>query len=53
MLDGLFVLSGVDGIVAAAGTIVTALGAVVGVALAFKLGPKAITWGLGKIKLGR
>jgi len=43
----------IDGIVTNAGTIVTALAAVVTAALAFKLGPKAITWGLGKIKLGR
>jgi len=45
-------LFAINNAVSAAGTVVTALAAVVSVALAFKLAPAAVTWGLGRIGLG-
>lgn len=41
------------GLITDAGTVITGLAAVIGTALAFKLGPKAVSWGISKIKLGR
>lgn len=44
---------GIGSLVSNGGVVITALGAVIGTALAFKLGPRAVAWGIGKIKLGR